>query len=75
MSTFEKLCLILEEELNADTGNLTPETPFYVLGFDSLDLADAIMAAEEQFKLEIPDEAFRGMETLGDICDYIESHI
>ncbi len=75
MTTFERLMEILRNELNADTEAFTEETGIYETGFDSLDLVDAVMAVEEEFKIEISDEDFKAMKTLGDICEYIEERM
>lgn len=44
------------------------------LGADSLDVVDLIMALEEEFDIEIPDEAAKTIKTVGDIVKYIEDN-
>ena len=44
------------------------------LGADSLDVVDLVMSIEEEFDIEIPDEAVEGIKTVGDIVSYIESN-
>lgn len=44
------------------------------LGADSLDVVDLVMSIEEEFDMEIPDEAVEKIKTVGDIVSYIESN-
>ncbi|MBQ2823678.1 MAG: acyl carrier protein [Oscillospiraceae bacterium] len=44
------------------------------LGADSLDVVDLVMSLEEEFDIEIPDEAVEGIKTVGDIVKYIEDN-
>lgn len=44
------------------------------LGADSLDVVELVMAMEEEFKLEIPEEKSEGLRTVGDAVAYIQSH-
>lgn len=44
------------------------------LGADSLDVVDLVMSIEEEFDIEIPDEAVEGIKTVGDIVKYIENN-
>ena len=44
------------------------------LGADSLDVVEMTMGLEEEFGLEIPDDAVEGLVTVGDIVEYIEKH-
>ena len=70
---FEKLKTIIieefeiEEELITMTTSLTDE-----LDIDSLDLVDLVMTVEDEFSIELPDEALEGMKTIGDLVKYIE---
>ena len=72
---FEKLKTIIieefeiEEELITMTTSLTDE-----LEIDSLDLVDLVMTVEDEFSIELPDEALEGMKTIGDLVKYIEEN-
>ncbi|MBO7198151.1 MAG: acyl carrier protein, partial [Tidjanibacter sp.] len=60
---------------NQDVKNITPEASFANdLGADSLDTVELIMAFEEEFGLEIPDEAAEKISTVGDAIKYVEEH-
>lgn len=45
------------------------------LGADSLDAIDIVMTVEDQYSIEVPDEAIEGMKTVEDIVNFIEAHI
>ncbi len=72
---FDKLKTIIieefeiEEELITMTTSLTDE-----LDIDSLDLVDLVMTVEDEFSIELPDEALEGMKTIGDLVKYIEEN-
>ena len=44
------------------------------LGADSLDLVDLLMSIEDEFGIEIPDEDVEGLQTIGEVADYIAAH-
>ena len=72
---FDKLKTIIieefeiEEELITMNSSLTDE-----LDIDSLDLVDLVMTVEDEFSIELPDEALEGMKTIGDLVKYIEEN-
>ncbi len=72
---FEKLKTIIidefeiEEELITMNTSLTDE-----LDIDSLDVVDLVMTVEDEFSIELPDEALEGMKTIGDLVKYIEEN-
>lgn len=71
----EKVVEIIKDRLNQDIKNITPEASFANdLGADSLDTVELIMAFEEEFGLEIPDEAAEKISTVGDAIKYVEEH-
>ena len=52
---------------------IKPEASFLEdLGADSLDIVELIMALEEEFDIEIPDEDTEGLRTVQDVCNYLE---
>ena len=75
MSTFEKVRDIVVEQLGVDTGDVAVESTFIDdLGADSLDIVELIMAFEEEFGTEIPDEAAEKMKTVQDVVTYIDQN-
>jgi len=77
MSDFEsRLREIVTEQLSVDAEKITPEAKFVDdLGADSLDLVEMIMALEEEFKVEIPDEDAEKIITVKDAQDYIAAKL
>ena len=72
---FEKLKKIIAEVLNVDSDEITMETTFQDdLGADSLDIVELIMAFEEEFGIEIPDEAAEKIKTVQDVVSYIDQN-
>ena len=54
---------------------IKPESSFIEdLGADSLDIVELVMAMEEEFEVEIPDEEAENIKTVGDAINYINSH-
>ena len=63
------------EHLDADEGKVTKEASFVDdLGADSLDTVELVMAFEDEFNIEIPDDAAETIQTVGDAVSYIEKH-
>ena len=73
-TTAEKVKKIVVEQLSVNEDQVTPEAKFIEdLGADSLDQVELVMALEEQFGAEIPDEDAEKLTTVGDAIKYIES--
>ena len=71
---FEKLQQIIAEVLNVDAEEITMETKFVDdLGADSLDVFQIIMGIEEEFDIEIPNEAAESIVTVADAVEQIKS--
>ena len=71
---FEKLQKIISEVLNVDEEEITMETTFVDdLGADSLDVFQILMGIEEQFDIEIANEAAEGIVTVADAVEQIKS--
>ena len=71
----EKVKQIIVEQLGVDEGEVTPTAHFVDdLGADSLDIVELVMAFEEAFEIEIPDEDAEKITTVKDAIDYIQSH-
>ena len=66
---------IIAKELEVGVQQLAPEAKFIEdLGADSLDIVELVMALEEEFGLDIPDEDAEKMKTVGDAMNYLKSH-
>ena len=64
----EKVKKIIVEQLGVDEGEVTPSASFVDdLGADSLDTVELVMAFEEAFDIEIPDDALGSLKTVGDV--------
>lgn len=69
---FQKVQKIVCEQLSVDESEVKPEASFANdLGADSLDTVELVMALEEEFDIEIPDEAAEGIATVQAAVDYI----
>ncbi len=66
---------IVIEHLGADEDKVVPEASFIDdLGADSLDTVELVMAFEEEFSIEIPDDAAEKIQTVKDAISFIEEH-
>lgn len=66
---------IIAKELEVDAKQLAPEAKFIEdLGADSLDIVELVMALEEEFGLDIPDEDADKLKTVGDAMNYLKQH-
>ncbi len=64
---------IVAEQLGVDRDKVSPETSFVNdLGADSLDTVELVMELEEEFDINIPDDAAEKIQTVGQAIDYIE---
>ena len=71
----EKVKQIISEQLGVDEAEVTPSASFVDdLGADSLDQVELVMALEEAFDVEIPDEDAEKIRTVQDAIDYIDKH-
>ena len=70
----EKIKSIVADQLGVDEDQVTEDASFVDdLGADSLDTVELIMAFEEEFDVEIPDEDAQKIKTVKDVIEYIES--
>ncbi|WQW37006.1 acyl carrier protein [Helicobacter pylori] len=73
---FETIRAVIAEQLEIDVSQVTPEAKFVKdLGVDSLDVVELIMALEERFGVEIPDEQAEKIVNVGDVMRYIEKQL
>ena len=71
----ERVKNIIVEQLGVEADQVKPEAQFVNdLGADSLDTVELIMALEEEFDIEIPDEKAENIKTVGEAIDYIEQN-
>ena len=74
-SVEERVKQIIVEQLGVDEGEVTPSASFVDdLGADSLDTVELVMAFEEEFGIEIPDEDAEKITRVKEAVEYIESH-
>ena len=74
MAVFEEVKEVVVEQLNVNPEEVKIESKFIEdLGADSLDVVELVMALEEKFGCEIPDEEAEKIQTVGDAVNYIES--
>jgi acyl carrier protein len=72
----QKVVDLLVEQLGVDAESVTPAAHFIDdLGADSLDTVELVMAFEEEFDLEIPDEDAEKLETVSDATDYLKRRL
>ncbi|MEM7145510.1 MAG: acyl carrier protein [Verrucomicrobiota bacterium] len=70
-----KVKSIIVEQLGVNEEQVVPEAKFIEdLGADSLDTVELVMAFEEEFSIEVPDEDAEKLQTVGDVTKYIDSH-
>ena len=70
----EQVKAIVAEKLGVNVDQIKPESSFIDdLGADSLDTVELVMAFEEKFNIEIPDEDAEKMKTVGDAINYLKS--
>ena len=71
----EKVKKIVADHLGVDESKVVEEASFIDdLGADSLDTVELVMAFEEEFECEIPDDAAEKIQTVKDAIDFIDSH-
>ncbi|OGO78530.1 MAG: acyl carrier protein [Clostridiales bacterium GWB2_37_7] len=72
---FEKVQEKVVEQLGIDAEEVSMESSFIDdLGADSLDIVELLMALEEEFDIEIPDEEAEKLSSVGDVVEYIKNN-
>ncbi|MDR7556408.1 MAG: acyl carrier protein [Armatimonadota bacterium] len=75
-SVFERVRARVAHQLGVEEETITRESSFVEdLGADSLDVVELVMALEEEFEIEIPDEQAEKIVTVGDAVKFIEAHM
>lgn len=73
--TFDTIRDIIVEQLNVEESMITEDTNLMKdLEADSLDAVEIIMAIEEQFDIEIPDDEAEKFQTVGDLVEYVDTN-
>ncbi len=73
--SLDRIKEIIEEQLGVDKSEITMESSFVDdLGADSLDIVELMMALEEEFDIEIPDEEAEKISTVADVVEYINAN-
>lgn len=73
---FDRVKKIIADQLGLDENTVAMDSLFVDdLGADSLDVVELIMALEEEFDIEIPDEEAEKATKVGDVVEYINSHV
>jgi acyl carrier protein len=76
MAVADKVKSIIVEQLGVDEEEVTPDASFVDdLGADSLDTVELVMAFEEEFGVEIPDDAAETILTVGDAIRFLEKNV
>lgn len=71
----DRIIDIIREQLNLDDVEITEDTSFKDdLGVDSLDLLELVMAFEEEYNIELDPEELEGVQTVGDVMDFIKKY-
>ena len=73
MDTFEKIRALLAEQLDLDPAKITMESDI-MNEADSLDIVDMVMTLEDEFGIEVPDDAIENLRTVGDVVKFVDSH-
>ena len=75
MDTFEKIRALLAEQLDIDPAKITMESDIMSdFEADSLDIVDMVMTLEDEFGIEVPDDAIENLRTVGDVVEFVDSH-
>ena len=75
MAILDEVKEVIVQQLSVDAAQVKPEAEFVKdLGADSLDVVELVMALEEKFDIEIPDEQAEKITTVGDVVKYIEEN-
>ncbi len=76
MESMDRIKKMIVKQSGIDESKITENSSFLDdLGLDSLDIIELIMAFEEEFDLEIPDEEAEKMKTVGDVIKYLKKEV
>ena len=72
MDTFEKIRALLAEQLDIDPAKITMDSD--IMGDFEADSLDMVMTLEDEFGIEVPDDAIENLRTVGDVVKFVDSH-
>ena len=72
---FEKVKTIICDYFELEENEVTPGTTFAEIGADSLDMVDIAMDIEDNFNVEVTEEALEGFLTVSDVVNYLEAEL
>ena len=75
MEVFEKVKALVAEQLSVEADEINLDTTFEDLNADSLDVVELVMALEEEFDIEIPDEDAEKIRSIGAAVEYIKAKV
>lgn len=76
MEIFERVRALLAEQLDVDEDKITMDSDIlHDFEADSLDVVDMVMTLEDEFGIEVPDEAIEELHTVGDVVRFVEAHV
>jgi acyl carrier protein len=72
----DRIRTIIAEQLGIDTAEVSPDASILDdLGADSLDVVELLMTLEDEFEIEVPDEAAESIRTIADVERYVAEHV
>ena len=75
MDTLDKIRALLAEPLHVDPAKITMDSDIMSdFEADSLDIVDMVMTLEDEFGIEVPDDAIESLRTVGDVVNFVDSH-
>ena len=75
-STFEKIRGFLAEQLGVEPQTITMDSDLLNdFDADSLDIVEMVMTLEDEFDIEVPDDAIESLHTVGDVVRFVDSHL
>ena len=72
MDTFEKIRALLAEQLDVDPAKITMDSD--IMSDFEADSLDMVMTLEDEFGIEVPDDAIESLRTVGDVVNFVDSH-
>ena len=72
MDTFEKIRALLAEQLDVDPAKITMDSD--IMSDFEADSLDIVMTLEDEFGIEVPDDAIESLRTVGDVVNFVDSH-
>ena len=75
MDTIEKIKEIIAQQTGVDEDALRADTTIEDLMADSLDTIEMLMAIEDSFDIDIPDEDAKTLQSVGELCEYIDNKL